>query len=57
LAKTLSRNFLHGLTPRTGLRWGLLLVTYLILLLGTGYVAFFHEATNPALVIDENIDR
>jgi SNF2 family DNA or RNA helicase len=36
-------------------RWGLILFTYLLLLLGTGYIAFFQETFNPALNIGEDM--
>ena len=36
--------------------WGILLVAYVLLLAGTGYVAFFQPAYNPATDIDDTIE-
>jgi len=36
-------------------RWGLILLTYILLLLGTGYIAFFQESFNPALNIGADV--
>lgn len=40
---------------RFSMRWAFLLAAYLVLLAGTGYVAFFHQEFNPALMIDDHL--
>ena len=48
---------ISGLLKGSVLRtWGILTVAYALLLIGTGYIAFFQPAFNPATEIDEAIE-